>query len=67
MSDEELFKGLESFFVIEVDGYWRVIDESYLDMILRMFFNNCVLNSWFFDDLDKEEVVSLLVVDEFFI
>ncbi|CAG7873946.1 unnamed protein product [Brassica rapa] len=64
-SDEELLKGLESLSAIEIDGYWRVIDESYLDMILRMLLNNCVLNSWSFDDLDKEEVVSSLVADEF--
>ncbi|KAL0720520.1 hypothetical protein Bca4012_035119 [Brassica carinata] len=64
-SDEELRKGLESLSAIEIDGYWRVIDESYLDMILRMLLNNCVLNGWCFDGLDEEEVVSALVADEF--
>ncbi|KAJ0258548.1 Zinc ion binding protein [Hirschfeldia incana] len=64
-SDEELLKGLESLSAIEIDGCWRVIDESYLDMILRMLVNNCVLNSWSFDGLDEEDVVSALVADEF--
>ncbi|CAH8354126.1 unnamed protein product [Eruca vesicaria subsp. sativa] len=64
-SDEELRKGLESISAIEIDGYWRVIDESYLDMILRMLLNNSVLNSWCFDGLDEEDVVSSLVADEF--
>lgn len=64
-SDEELRKGLESLSAIEIDGYWRIVDESYLDMILRMLLNNCVLNGWCFDGLDEEDVVSALVADEF--
>ncbi|CAN8318461.1 unnamed protein product [Cochlearia groenlandica] len=64
-SDEELRYGLESLSAIEFDGYWRVIDENYLDMILRMLLHNCVLKDWSFDDLDEDEVVSVLVADEF--
>lgn len=64
-SDEELRDGLKSLSAIEIDGYWRVIDENYLDMILRMLLHNCVLKDWSFDDLDEDEVVDALVADEF--
>lgn len=64
-SDEELRNGLQSLSAIEIDGYWRVIDESYLDMILRMLLHNCLLKDWSFDDLDEDEVVNALVADEF--
>ncbi|XP_010506386.1 PREDICTED: sister chromatid cohesion protein DCC1-like [Camelina sativa] len=64
-SDEELSVGLQSLSAVEIDGYWRVIDENYLDVILRMLLHNCVLNYWSFDDLDEDEVVSALVADEF--
>ncbi|EOA27302.1 hypothetical protein CARUB_v10023421mg [Capsella rubella] len=64
-SDEELSIGLQSLSAVEIDGYWRVIDENYLDMILRMLLHNCVLKDWSFDDLDEDEVVNSLVADEF--
>ncbi|CAA7050607.1 unnamed protein product [Microthlaspi erraticum] len=64
-SDEELRTGLQSLSAIEIDGYWRVVDESYLDMMLRMLIHNCVLKDWSFDDLDEDEVVDSLVADEF--
>ncbi|KFK37263.1 hypothetical protein AALP_AA4G234800 [Arabis alpina] len=64
-SDEELRNGLERLSAIEIDGYWRVVDESYLDLVLRMFLHNCVLKSWCFDELDEDEVVDALVADEF--
>lgn len=64
-SDDELRSGLQSLSAIEIDGYWRVIDESYLDMMLRMLLHNCVLKDWSFDDLDEDEVVDSLVADEF--
>ncbi|XP_024010811.1 sister chromatid cohesion protein DCC1 [Eutrema salsugineum] len=64
-SDEELRNGLQSVSAIEIDGYWRVVDENYLDMILRMLLHNCVLKDWSFDELDEEDVVSVLVADEF--
>ncbi|CAH2057992.1 unnamed protein product [Thlaspi arvense] len=64
-SDEELRSGLQSLSAIEIDGYWRVIDDDYLDMILRILLHNCVLKDWSFDDLDEVEVVSALVADEF--
>ncbi|VVB03365.1 unnamed protein product [Arabis nemorensis] len=64
-SDEELRDGLKCLSAIEIDGYWRVIDENYLDMILRMLLHNCVLKDWSFDDLDEDEVVDALVADEF--
>ncbi|AEC10442.1 zinc ion binding protein [Arabidopsis thaliana] len=64
-SDEELRNGLQSLSAIEIDGFWRVIDENYLDVILRMLLHNCVLKDWSFDDLDEDEVVNALVADEF--
>lgn len=64
-SDMELRSGLEALFAVEINGYWRILDEDYKDGILNMLLHNLVLNDWSFDALGEDEVVSVLVADGF--
>ncbi|KAF9666379.1 hypothetical protein SADUNF_Sadunf16G0223400 [Salix dunnii] len=64
-SDEELRNGLWALSAVEIDGFWRVVDEKYMDMILRMLLHNSVLNDWSLDALHEDDVVSVLVSDGF--
>lgn len=64
-SDDEIKSGLEALSAVEIDGYWRIIDDSYIDMFLRMLFPNMVLNDWSPDELDEDKVLSALESDGF--
>lgn len=64
-SDDELKTGLQALSAVEIDGYWRIVDEKYMDMILRMLLHNSVLNDWSLDSLFEDKVVSVLVSDGF--
>ena len=62
-SDEELRSGLEALSALEIGGHWRVVDESYMDVMLRMLLNNSVLNDWSLESLDQNRVVDVLCSD----
>ncbi|KAL2342023.1 hypothetical protein Fmac_009963 [Flemingia macrophylla] len=64
-SDEELRSGLQALSALEINGYWRLVDVSYMDMILGMLLKNSVLNDWSLDALNEDEVVSTLESDGF--
>uniref|UniRef100_A0A7N0V8B1 Sister chromatid cohesion protein DCC1 n=1 Tax=Kalanchoe fedtschenkoi TaxID=63787 RepID=A0A7N0V8B1_KALFE len=64
-SDEELRRGLEVLSAVEIDGFWRVVDEQYMDLILNMLLHNIVLNDWSFDALNESEVMEVLKSDGF--
>ncbi|KDP30640.1 hypothetical protein JCGZ_16205 [Jatropha curcas] len=64
-SNDELRTSLLALSAVEIDGYWRVVDEKYMDIILRMLLHNLVLNDWSFDALNEGEVVSVLASDGF--
>ncbi|KAM7508894.1 hypothetical protein LguiA_019347 [Lonicera macranthoides] len=64
-SDAELMSALEAFSAAEINGYWRIVDDKYMDMILNMLLHNSVLNEWSFDALIEDEVVSVLESDGF--
>ncbi|XP_057981354.1 uncharacterized protein LOC131166790 isoform X2 [Malania oleifera] len=64
-SDDELRSGLQTLSAVEIDGYWRIVDEKYMDSILSMFLHNSVLNDWSFDALNEDEVVAVLESDGF--
>ncbi|GAB4862028.1 hypothetical protein Ancab_037282, partial [Ancistrocladus abbreviatus] len=34
--DRELRLGLETLPVVQIKGYWRIVDEDYMDSLLRM-------------------------------
>lgn len=64
-SDDELRAGLQALSAIEIDGFWRVVDEKYMDMMLRMLLHSSVLNDWSLDALNEDEVVNVLQSDGF--
>ncbi|EOY17536.1 hypothetical protein QUC31_006865 [Theobroma cacao] len=64
-SDDELRSGLKALSALEIDGYWRIVDQKYMDMILRMLLHNSVLNDWSLNTLIEDEVVSVLESDGF--
>jgi len=64
-SDEELRSGLQALSAVEINGYWRLVDGSYMDMILGMLLKNSVLNDWSLNALNEDEVVSTLESDGF--
>ncbi|KAH1248154.1 hypothetical protein AAZX31_06G290300 [Glycine max] len=64
-SDEELLSGLQALSALEIYGYWRLVDGSYMDMILGMILKNAVLNDWSLNALNEDEVVSTLESDGF--
>ncbi|KAL6964903.1 hypothetical protein U1Q18_035957, partial [Sarracenia purpurea var. burkii] len=64
-SDCELRSGLQALSAVEIDGYWRVVDENYMAGILNMLLHNSVLNDWSLNALDEIEVVGVLQSDGF--
>ncbi|CAI9102117.1 OLC1v1000328C1 [Oldenlandia corymbosa var. corymbosa] len=62
-SDMELRSGLNAIFAVEINGYWRTLDENYKDGILNMLLHNSVLNDWSLNSLYEDEVVAVLVAD----
>lgn len=64
-SDEELMLGLQSFLAVEIDGYWRILDDSYMLSILNMLLHNVILNDWYINALVEDEVLDVLEADGF--
>ncbi|GMH22345.1 hypothetical protein Nepgr_024188 [Nepenthes gracilis] len=64
-SDTELKLGLEALSAVEINGYWRLVDEKCMDSVLNMLLNNAVLCEWSFNALSENEVVSMLESDGF--
>ncbi|KAH7576136.1 hypothetical protein ACOSQ2_003917 [Xanthoceras sorbifolium] len=64
-SDDELRTGLMALSAVEIDGYWRIVDEEYMDKILMALLPSSVLNDWSLNALNEDEVVSVLVKDGF--
>ncbi|XP_022147138.1 sister chromatid cohesion protein DCC1 [Momordica charantia] len=64
-SDDEMKAGLQELSAVEIDGYWRVVDEKYMDSILQMLLHNAVLNDWSLDALNENEVMKVMEVDGF--
>ncbi|KAL8500562.1 hypothetical protein ACS0TY_020225 [Phlomoides rotata] len=64
-SDEELKSGLQSLAALEIDGYWRILDDNYTFTILNMLLHNVILNDWSISALNEDEVVGVLETDGF--
>lgn len=64
-SDEELRFGLKSLSAVEIDGYWRILDDKYLNTILDMLLHDIILNDWSINALNEDEVVVVLEADGF--
>ncbi|KAI3743742.1 hypothetical protein L1987_56807 [Smallanthus sonchifolius] len=46
---------------VEINGYWRIVDDKYMDQVLKMLINNSILNDWSLSSLDENKVVESLV------
>lgn len=64
-SDRELELALQSLSAIEIDGYWRILSEEYMNGILNMLLHNIILNDWSIEALNEDEVVGVLETDGF--
>ncbi|CAH1416012.1 unnamed protein product [Lactuca virosa] len=64
-SDEELRSALRVLSAVEINGYWRIVDQKYMDRILSMLINNSLLNDWSLNALNEDKVVESLVKDGF--
>lgn len=62
-SDMEIRSALEALFAVEINGYWRILDENYKDGILNMLLHNLVLNDWSSNALSENAVVGVLEAD----
>ncbi|KAI3796723.1 hypothetical protein L1987_39402 [Smallanthus sonchifolius] len=60
-SDEELKSALRVLSAVEINGYWRIVDDKYMDQVLKMLINNSILNDWSLSSLDENKVVESLV------
>ncbi|KAL9228796.1 hypothetical protein vseg_004336 [Gypsophila vaccaria] len=63
-SNVELRLALEALNAIEINGFWRIIDEKYMDSLLSTLLNNAILNDWSFDALPECDVISKLELDD---
>ncbi|KAK6140589.1 hypothetical protein DH2020_025672 [Rehmannia glutinosa] len=64
-SDEELKLGLQSLSAVEIDGYWRILDDKYMNGILNMLLHNVILNDWSINALNEDDVLGTLETDGF--
>ncbi|KAB2626945.1 sister chromatid cohesion protein DCC1-like [Pyrus ussuriensis x Pyrus communis] len=64
-SDYKLRTGLQALSAVEINGYWRIVDEKYMGTILRMLLHNSVLNNWSLPLLNQDDVVNMLESDGF--
>lgn len=64
-SDEELRDGLQAISAIEINGYWRVIDEESVAELLTHIVHNSTLFGWSLNALKEEDVLTALEADGF--
>ncbi|GAB2272680.1 hypothetical protein Dimus_007502 [Dionaea muscipula] len=64
-SDDELRLGLDALSAIEINGYWRIVDDKCMDSVLSMLLHNAVLNDWPLNALGEKEVLCMLESDGF--
>ncbi|KAA0049092.1 sister chromatid cohesion protein DCC1 [Cucumis melo var. makuwa] len=64
-SDDELKAGLQALSAVEIDGYWRIVDEKYMDSMLQMLLHNRILNDWSLDALDEDVIMKVMKMDGF--
>ncbi|GAB2232680.1 hypothetical protein Droror1_Dr00011726 [Drosera rotundifolia] len=62
-SDDELRSGLEALSAVEINGYWRILDDKFIDYVLTMLLHNSVLADWSLDALRENQVTDMLESD----
>ncbi|KAL5973308.1 hypothetical protein ACLOJK_029958 [Asimina triloba] len=64
-SDEELKSGLRAISAVEIEGYWRTVDEELMGEVLAMLLHESVLNDWSLKALEGDGVAAALEADGF--
>ncbi|KAI3920195.1 hypothetical protein MKX01_017852 [Papaver californicum] len=64
-SDEELRAELKALSAVEINGYWRIVDDKYIDVVLSMVLHNSVLFGLNLTSLNEDEILSVLESDGF--
>ncbi|KAF3778765.1 Sister chromatid cohesion protein [Nymphaea thermarum] len=62
-SDDELRDGLRAISAVEIDGYWRLVDDGLMEELLTMMFRNLDIHGWSSNALREEEVLPVMVDD----
>ncbi|XP_020598697.1 sister chromatid cohesion protein DCC1 [Phalaenopsis equestris] len=64
-SEEEVRAALKSLSAVEIDGYWRIVDDKTMNETLNMILRNSVLHDWSISALSEERILSLMEADGF--
>ncbi|KAI0510668.1 hypothetical protein KFK09_011277 [Dendrobium nobile] len=64
-SEEEIRAALKSLSAVEVDGYWRIVDDKTMYETLEMILRNSVLHDWKISALSEDCVLSTMEADGF--
>ncbi|KAK1435701.1 hypothetical protein QVD17_01467 [Tagetes erecta] len=59
-TDEELKSALSLVSAIEIDGYWRIVDETFIEKVLYHLVLEAESNNWSFSSLDGNKVAESL-------
>ncbi|PKU71364.1 hypothetical protein MA16_Dca004205 [Dendrobium catenatum] len=64
-SEEEIRAALKSLSAVEIDGYWRIVDDKTMHETLDMILRNSVLHDWKISALSEDCVLSTMEADGF--
>ncbi|EEE62132.1 hypothetical protein OsJ_16919 [Oryza sativa Japonica Group] len=64
-SDGELTEQLSSISAVEIDGFWRMVDDSSANTILDMILHNSVLHDWSLNSMPENDVLDVMESDGF--
>lgn len=64
-SEEEIRDALKSLSAVEIDGYWRIVDDKMMNETLDMVLCNSVLHDWQISALSEKCVLSTMEADGF--
>ncbi|CAN6445484.1 unnamed protein product [Victoria cruziana] len=62
-SDDELRDGLQEISAVEIDGYWRLVDDGLMEDLLTMMFRDLVIHGWASNAVREKEVLPVMVDD----
>uniref|UniRef100_A0A0D9WC51 Sister chromatid cohesion protein DCC1 n=1 Tax=Leersia perrieri TaxID=77586 RepID=A0A0D9WC51_9ORYZ len=64
-SDGELSEELSSLSAVEIDGFWRMVDDNSANTILDMILHNSVLHDWPLNSMPENDVLDVMESDGF--
>eukprot|EP01018_Ginkgo_biloba_P026712 Gb_37493 [translate_table: standard] len=62
-SEEELREGLNAVAALEIEGYWRIVDEKFMGCLLDVLILNSVHHDWSLNALRTAEILPVLERD----